>query len=47
MWNAGLDETQAVFKVARRNINHLRCACNTMLMAEIKEEIKNLLMQVK
>ena len=45
--NAWLDEAQAGIKIAGRNINHLRCACNTMLMAEIKEEIKNLLMKVK
>ena len=45
MRNAGLDE--AVIKIARRNINHLRCADNTTLMAESEEELKSLLMKVK
>ena len=48
MWNAGLDETQAGIKIAGRNINHLRYADDTTLMAESKEEIKSrLLMKVK
>ena len=47
MRNAGLDETQAGIKVARRNINNLRYADDTTLMAESKEELKNLLMKVK
>ena len=46
MWNAGLDEAQAGIKIARRNINNLRCADNTTLMAESKE-LKSLLMEVK
>ena len=45
--NAGLDEAQDGFKIARRNINNLRYADDTTLMAESKEEIKNLLMKVK
>ena len=47
MWNAGLDEAQAGIKIARRNINNLRHADNTTLMAESKEELKSLLMKVK
>ena len=47
MWNAGLDEVQAGIKIARRNINNLRHANDTTLMAESKEELKNLLMKVK
>ena len=47
MRNAGLDEAQAGIKVARRNINNLRYADNTTLMAECKEELKSLLMKVK
>ena len=47
MWNAGLDEAQAGIKIARRNINNLRYADDTMLMAESKEELKSLLMKVK
>ena len=47
MWNAGLDEAQAVFKIARRNINNLRYADDTILMAESEEELKSLLMKVK
>ena len=43
MWNAGLDETQAGIKIARRNINNLRYADNTTLMAESEEELKSLL----
>ena len=47
MWNARLDEAQAGIKIARRNINNLRYADDTILMAESKEELKNLLMKVK
>ena len=47
MRNAGLDEAQAGIKIARRNINNLRCADDTTLMAESEEELKNLLMKVK
>ena len=47
MWNARLDETQAGIKIARRNINNLRCADDTTLIAESKEELKSLLMKVK
>ena len=47
MWNAGLDEAQARIKVARRNINNLRYAEDTTLMAESEEELKSLLMKVK
>ena len=47
MWNAWLDEAQARMKVARRNINHLRYADDTTLMAQNKEELKSLLMKVK
>ena len=47
MGNAGLDESQAGIKVARRNINNLRYADDTSLMAESKEELKSLLMRVK
>ena len=43
MRNAGLDEAQAVIKSAGRNINNLRCADDTTLMAEGEEELKNLL----
>ena len=45
MRNAGLDEAQAGIKIARRNINNLRYAGNTTLMAESEEELKNLLMK--
>ena len=45
--NAGLDETQAGMKIARRNINNLRYADDTTLMAENKEELKSILMKVK
>ena len=45
--NAGLDETQAGIKIARRNINNLRYADDTTLMAESEEELKSLLMKVK
>ena len=47
MWNAGLDETQARIKIAGRNINNLRYADDTTLMAESKGELKSLLMKVK
>ena len=47
MKNAGLDETQAGFKIARRNINNLRYADDTTLVAESEEELKSLLMKVK
>ena len=47
MRNAGLEETQAGIKIAGRNINHLRYADDTTLMAEIEEELKSLLMKVK
>ena len=47
MRNAGLDEAQAGIKIARRNINNLRYADDTTLMAENKEELKRLLMKVK
>ena len=47
MWNAGLDEAQAVIKIAGRNINNLRYADDTTLMAESEEELKSLLMNVK
>ena len=47
MQNAGLDEAQAGIKIAGRNINNLRYAHDTTLMAESKEEIKSLLMKVK
>ena len=45
--NAGLEETQAGIKIAGRNINNLRCADDTTLMAETEEELKSLLMKVK
>ena len=47
MWNAGLDELQAGIKTARRNINSLRYADDTTLMAESEEEQKSLFMKVK
>ena len=47
MQNAGLDEAQAAIKIAGRNINYLKYADDTMLMAESKEELKTLLMKVK
>ena len=47
MRNAGLEEAQARIKIAGRNINHLRYADDTTLMAESKEELKRLLMKVK
>ena len=46
-WNARLDELQAGIKIAKRNINNLRHADDTTLMAESEEELKSLLMQVK
>ena len=47
MRNAGLEETQAGIKIARRNINNLRYADDTTLMAEPEEQLKSLLMKVK
>ena len=47
MRNAGLEEAQAGIKIARRNINNLRCADDTTLLAECEEELKSLLMKVK
>ena len=47
MRNAGLEEAQAEIKIARRNINNLRYADDTILMAESEEELKSLLMKVK
>ena len=47
MRNPGLDEAQAGIKIARRNINNLRCADDITLMAESEEELKSLLMKVK
>ena len=47
MRNAGLDEEQARIKIARRNINNLRYADDTTLMAESKEELKSILIKVK
>ena len=47
MWNTGLDESQAGIKIAGRNINNLRYADDTTLMAENKEELKSLLINVK
>ena len=47
MWNAGLDDSQAGIKISGRNMNNLRYADDTTLMAESKEEMKNLLMKVK
>ena len=47
MRNAGLDEAQPGIKIARRNINNLRYADDTTLMAESEEELKSLLMKVK
>ena len=47
MWNARLGEAQVGIKTARRNINNLRYADDTMLMAESEEELKSLLMRVK
>ena len=47
MRNAGLEEAQAEIKIARRNINNIRYADDTNLMAESEEELKSLLMKVK
>ena len=47
MWNARLDEAQSGIKIVGRNINNLRYADDTALMAENKEELKSLLMKVK
>ena len=47
MRNVGLDQPQAGFKIARRNINNLRYADDTTLVAESEEELKSLLMKVK
>ena len=47
MWNAGLDEAQAGMKIAKRNMNNLRYEDDTLFMAESKEELKSLLMNVK
>jgi len=47
MWNSGLDEAQIWIKISRRNINNLRYAEETTLMAESEEEVKSLLMKVK
>ena len=46
-WNVGLDEAQVGNKIAGRNINNLRCADDTTLMAESKEKLKSLLIKVK
>ena len=47
MWNAGLDKTQVGIKIAGRDINNLRYADDTTLMAETEEKLKSLLMKVK
>ena len=47
MRNSGLDETQVAIKIARRNINNLRCTDDTTLMAESEEELNSLMMKVK
>ena len=47
VWNAGLDEAKDEIKIAGRNINNLRYANDTILMAESKEELKSLLIRVK
>ena len=47
MRNTGLDEAQTGIKIAGKNINHLRYADDTTIMAEIEEELKSLLMKVK
>ena len=47
MWNASLDEAQAGIKIAGRNINNLKYADDTTLMAESEEELKTLLMNMK
>ena len=47
MWNVGLEEAQAGIKIARRNINNLRYADDTTLLAESEEDLKGFLMKVK
>ena len=47
MWSVTLDETQAGIKIARRNVNNLGYGHDTTLMAEMKEEVKSLLMKVR
>ena len=47
MWNAELDESQAGIKISRKNINNLRYADDTTLMAESEEKLKSILMKVK
>ena len=47
MWNAGLDEAQAGIKISGRNINNLKYADDTTLMAQSEEELKSLLMKVR
>ena len=47
VWNTGLDESQAEIKITRRNINNLKYANDTTIMAESEEELKSLLMRVK
>ena len=47
MQNAGVDESQTGIRISRRNISNLRCIDDTTVMAEIKEELKSLLMKVK
>ena len=47
MRNTGLDEAQAIIKISKRNINNLRYADDTTLLAESEEELKSLLMKVK
>ena len=47
MWNARLDEAQAKIKIAKKNMNNLRYADDTTLMAKSEEELKSLLMKVK
>ena len=47
IWNAGLDDTQAGIKIARRNISNLRYADDTILMAESEEDLKSFLMKMK
>ena len=47
MWNASLDESEAMIKIARRHINYLRYVDDTTLMAENEEELKSLLIRVK
>ena len=47
MWNAGLDGARAGIKIAKKNINNVRYADDTTLMAESEEELKSLLMKVK